>query len=142
MIVPDVNLLLYALFSTFPDHQRSREWWEGALNGDAPVGLAAPVVFGFLRLSTSRRVFAAPLSVETAVAHVTEWLARPQVEYLVDSARHAQIAMDLLVAAGTAGSLTTDAQIAAHALVAGGTVYTHDTDFARFPGVRVVDPLL
>jgi len=48
----------------------------------------------------------------------------------------------LLVSAGTAGNLTTDAQIAAVALRLDAEVQTADLDFGRFPRVRFVNPLL
>jgi uncharacterized protein len=141
MIVPDLNLLLYAVFDGFPDHSRAREWWESVLSGLEPVGLVAPVLFGFLRLGTSRRVFVNPLSLEEAIGHVETWLSRPNVEYLPDTERQFQIALGLIREAGAAGSLTTDAQIAAHALAVRGVVHSHDTDFARFTGVSRHDPL-
>jgi predicted nucleic acid-binding protein len=45
------------------------------------------------------------------------------------------------MAAGRGGDLTSDAHVAALALEHGGTVYSQDADFARFPGVRWIDPL-
>jgi hypothetical protein len=56
MIIPDVNLLLYANIIGFPEHQKARAWWEAALNGDREIGLAAPVLFGFIRIATNPRV--------------------------------------------------------------------------------------
>jgi toxin-antitoxin system PIN domain toxin len=141
LIIPDINLLLYATFTTFPLHDRARAWWEGTLNGAAPVGLVAPVLFGFARIATNRRIFDVPMTVHDAAGHIEEWLARPQVTFLPDSARHVQVAFDLLRSAGAAGNLTTDAQIAAHAVISLGTVHTHDTDFGRFERVRFLDPL-
>jgi uncharacterized protein len=141
VIVPDLNLLLYAVFDGFDEHDRARAWWEGVLTGREPVGLVASVLFGFLRLGTSRRVFVRPLTLSQAISHVEAWLSRPNVEYLPDSERHFQIALDLLRNAGATGSLTTDAQIAAHALAVRGTVYSHDTDFSRFVDVSRADPL-
>ena len=81
------------------------------------------------------------MTVDEAIEHVDDRLAHPNVEYLADGPRHLQLAFDLLRGVGAAGSLTTDAQIAAHALAVRGAVHTHDTDFARFAGVRWVDPL-
>lgn len=141
MIIPDLNLLLYATFDCFPLHAQARAWWEATLSGSELVGLTAPVVFGFLRLSTSRRVFAPPLGVEAAIAHVESWLARPQVEYLAGGERQLQLALGLLRAVGASRNLTTDVQIASHALAVQGTVYSHDTDFGRFPRVPWVDPV-
>ena len=141
MIVPDLNLLLYAVFDGFLEHPRARRWWEETLSGREAVGLSGLVLFGFLRLATSRRVFVRPLSLAQAIGHVETWLSRPNVEYLPDSPRQFQVALDLLRKVGTIGNLTTDAQIAAHALVVRGTVYSHDTDFERFAGVQRLDPL-
>lgn len=44
MIFPDINLLLYSQIEAYPEHARSRRWWEGLLNGDQEVALAAPVL--------------------------------------------------------------------------------------------------
>ncbi len=104
------------------------------------MGLCPPVVFGFLRLATSRRVFDPPMTLAQATRCVEEWLARPTVEYLADSERHLTVAMAILREVGAAGRLTTDAQIAAQARICRGTVYTHDTDFSRFE-VPWIDPL-
>jgi len=141
MIIPDLNLLLYATFTQFSHHAAARTWWEEVLRGAEPVALVAPVVFGYVRLTTNRRVFDAPLPVAVAVADVESWLANTHVLFLPDSERQLQIALDLLRDLGAASELTTDAQIAAHALVIGGTVYSRDTDFGRFPRVPWVDPL-
>jgi predicted nucleic acid-binding protein len=48
----------------------------------------------------------------------------------------------LLKSAGTAGNLTTDAQLAAIALRTGAVIYSADTDFAKFPGLPWVNPIL
>lgn len=141
MIVVDVNLLLYAVVTGFPHHVRAREWWEQTLNSATPVGLAAPAVFGFLRISTSPRVLTEPLPVTDAVAHVRQWLSRPHVRFLPPGPRHLEIAFELLSDLGTAGDLTTDVQLAALAVEYQGEVYSNDTDFARFPRVRRVNPL-
>lgn len=141
MIIVDLNLLLYASFDGFSQHDAARRWWQGVLREGRPVGLCGPVVFGFLRLATSRRVFASPMTVAEAIGCVEGWLAQPGAEYLPDSPRHLQIALELLAAAGAASQLTTDAQIAAHARMVRGVVHTHDTDFARFAGIAWVDPL-
>ncbi len=40
MIVPDINLPVYAHNDTAPQHSAARKWWESCLNGGAPVGLS------------------------------------------------------------------------------------------------------
>jgi toxin-antitoxin system PIN domain toxin len=141
VIVPDVNVLLYAVVSGFPQHARAREWWEETLNSPVRVGLTQPVIFGFLRIGTSGRVLDSPLPVADAVGYVDSWLAQPNVDLLVPGPSHLRIALNLLTDAGTAGNLTTDAQIAAYALENQGEICSNDTDFARFPSVKWVNPL-
>lgn len=141
MIVPDVNLLLYAEIDAFPEHEAARTWWEGLMNGDRLVGVAAPALFGFVRLSTSRRVLAEPLPVADALARVRAWLERPHVTFLVPGPRHLEIAFRSLERLGTAANLTTDVQLAAHAMEHGGELHSNDTDFARFEGLRWLNPL-
>lgn len=70
MILPDVNLLVYAIDETNPFHKQSREWWDELLSSTEPVGLCYPAILGFIRLTTNRRIFESPLSVDTAVGYV------------------------------------------------------------------------
>lgn len=141
MIVPDINLLLYAHLTAFPQHVAAASWWGGVLTATELVGLAPPVVLGFVRIATSRKVFDPPMTVEAAVSTVDGWFARPQVRHLDIGRGQLATALTLMRAAGTGGNLTTDALIASAALHAGGTVYSNDADFARFSGVAWRNPL-
>jgi uncharacterized protein len=140
VIVPDVNLLLYAEIDAFAQHRAAKQWWETLLNGDRQVGVAAVSVFGFLRISTNRRVFEAPLSVTEAISRVRRWLEQPNVTFLIPGTRHLDVAFQLLERLGTGSNLTTDVQLAAHAIEHGGEVHSNDSDFARFDGLRWVNP--
>lgn len=141
MIVVDVNLLLYAVVTGFSQHVPARTWWETTINSAGEVGLAAPAVFGFLRLVTNRRVLESPLPGDQAIGHVRDWLARPNVRFLAPGPAHIEIALRMLAGLGTAGNLTTDVQLAAFAIEHRGEVYSNDTDFARFADVVWVNPL-
>jgi toxin-antitoxin system PIN domain toxin len=141
VIVPDVNLLLYAELDAFAQHGAAREWWEALLNGEQRVGIASVVVFGFVRISTNRRVFTDPLPVDDAIARVRRWLEQRNVTFLVPGTRHLDTAFRLLEQLGTATNLTTDVQLAAHAIEHGGEVHSNDSDFGRFDGLRWVNPL-
>jgi hypothetical protein len=142
MIVPDANLLLYACDSTSPFHERARAWWQKCLSGDEAVGLTHPTVFAFLRISTSPRIFASPLTLALAVTHVRSWMARRVCQVLQTSGDHVATVIDLLDSAGgTAGNLVTDAQIGALAIAYRAVVHTADRDFLRFQSVRCHFPL-
>jgi len=142
VIVPDVNLLLYAELDAYPEHEPARRWLETALSGDALVGLPSVSLFGFIRIATNRRIFVDPLSSESAVGRVEAWLARPNVTFLLPGPRHLEIAFGLIKQLGTGANLTTDVQIAAHAIENQGEVHSNDTDFGRFDGLRWLNPLV
>lgn len=55
--------------------------------------------------------------------------------------RHAALLRSLLIPLGTAGNLVSDAHLAALAIEHGAELNSCDTDFARFPGLRWIDPL-
>jgi len=141
VIIPDINLLLYAQITAFPEHARARSWWEEALNGSQEVGLASPALFGFIRIGTNPRVLEPPLEVEEAVGIVEGWLKRPNVRYLLPGPRHLDLAFGLLRGLGAAASLTTDVQLAALAMEYQGELHSNDVDFTRFSGLRLVNPL-
>lgn len=141
MIIPDVNLLIYAHVAAFPEHARARRWWESLLNGQREVGVAAPALFGFLRLVSNPRVLDRPMPVDDALARVEEWLQRPHVHFVQPGPRHLEIVFSLLRHTGAAAQLTTDAQLAALAIERQGEVHSNDADFGRFPQLRWVNPI-
>jgi uncharacterized protein len=137
----DANLLLYALDETAPRHAAARTWLERQLSGQETVALSWSVLLAVLRLSTSARVFGRPLSVERAFGVLAEWLAQPCVVVVHPGHRHLAVMGELLGPIGTAGNLVTDAHLAALAIEHGAELCSCDTDFARFVGVRWIDPL-
>jgi len=141
MFVPDTNLVLYAHVDGFAQHEVAREWWEGLMNGRTEVGIGAPVLFGFVRVSTNWRVLDRPMSVEEALANVEGWLRRRHVRLLHPGPRHLEIAFGLLRRLGTAANLTTDTQLAALAIEHQSELHSNDSDFGRFPQLRWVNPL-
>lgn len=141
MILPDVNLLIHAYNIDSPVHQSAKAWWEARMSEPARIATPWIVLLGFLRITTQRRVLNSPLPVETAVKHVRSWLARPQVAILQPGPRHGDIILGLLEQVGAAGDLTTDAHLAALAIEHRATIYSRDSDFTRFEGVRWRDPL-
>ena len=141
MIVPDLNLVLYAHMKPYAEHEAARAWWEGLMNGSDDVGLASVVVFGFLRLATHRRVYTTPMSADVAATTIEGWLARPHVHLLLPGRRHLELALGLARSLGTAANLTTDIQIAALAIEHQAELHSNDSDFSRFSGLRWTNPL-
>ncbi len=141
MKLPDLNLLLYAVDGEAEAHVPARAWLEATLSGTESVGFAWTVLLGFTRISTNPAVYEQPLRVEEALAFVDAWLAQPVATIVEPTERHAAILRDLLEPLGTGGNLVSDAHLAALAIEHGGELCSRDNDFARFAGVRWVDPL-
>jgi toxin-antitoxin system PIN domain toxin len=141
MIVLDVNLLIYAYDTTCADHLRARVWLEEILSCDEPVGLPWQAISAFLRIETDQRIPGDRFTMDEAVRVVDQWMMLPQVQFLAPGAHHWSEFRRLLVDGQVRGPLTTDAALAALTIEYGGVLYTNDRDFARFPGLRWVNPL-
>ena len=141
MIVVDINLLIYAHNTGAPQHAAARAWAESAFAGPEPVRIPWAVVHAFLRLTTTGPFMTLPFSTEEAAAIVESWFAAPAVEPLDCGPRYWQVLRDVLVSANVRGALVSDAHLAALTIEHDGTLYTADTDFRRFHGLRFVNPL-
>jgi toxin-antitoxin system PIN domain toxin len=141
VILPDLNLVVYAYNRDAHHHERARAWWEHLLNASEPVAVPWVVAIGFVRLMTHRAVLVAPMTAPGAIAHVRAWFAQPNVERIDPGPPHLDVLDKLLAAAGTAGNLTTDAHLAALAIEHQCELHSNDSDFARFPGLRWRNPL-
>ncbi len=141
MILPDVNLLAYAVDETSIFHASAKAWWDDTLSSSRIIGLCYPSMLGFIRLVTNRRLFESPLSVNESVKYVESWLAQPNTTIVIPTPRHWPLLGNLLRTTGVAGNLTTNAHIAALAIEHGYTVYSNDTDFGRFSSLRWENPL-
>ena len=141
MILPDVNLLIYAHNLRAPQHPRALAWWNRCLEGHDGVALAWVVVLGFVRITTHPKIFERPLSVGDALGRVEEWLTLPQVHLIHPPQGHFQAWSTLLKQLGTAANLTTDAHLAALAIERGLVLHTTDADFSRFPGLKWRNPI-
>ncbi|MFU8847429.1 MAG: TA system VapC family ribonuclease toxin [Opitutales bacterium] len=141
MIVPDVNLLVYAYDETCPLHGKARDWWEAALSGTEPVGIPWVVVLGFTRILTHPQISANPLAVAEVRGIVTEWMDLPHLRVIQLSNQALDLFFDMLEAAEMGGNLSTDALIALHAREHSATIHSNDRDFDRFPGIKWINPL-
>jgi uncharacterized protein len=141
VIVPDVNLLVYAVHQESPEHDRARRWLDELLTGDEPVGLPWAVLLGFTRITTNARIMSAPWPIRDAVALVDSWLAQSVVSVIDPTPRHWPLLSRLLATAGRGANLTTDAHLATLCIERGATLHSADNDFARFRTLRWVNPL-
>jgi toxin-antitoxin system PIN domain toxin len=141
VILVDANLLLYAYDSSGPQHARARPWLESAFGGRESVRLALASILAFLRISTSRAVFRRPFRPGEAIGIVSGWLELPAVGLAEPTPRHWSLLETLARQGPARGPLLMDAHLAALAIEHGATLCTTDRDFARFPKLRIRNPL-
>ncbi|MFT4225710.1 TA system VapC family ribonuclease toxin [Micropruina sp.] len=137
----DANVLLYSIDRSSRQHPACAAWLSDAFSGPRRVGLPWQTIGTFLRISTHPRVFTRPLRPNQAWEIVEQWLDAPNSWIPDTSDATARILGGMIRDLDLRGNLITDAQLAALAIEHGVAVVSADTDFARFPGLRWVNPL-
>ena len=141
MIIPDLNLLLYAHREDEVHYEASSQWWQSLLDGDESVGVPWSVATGFIRIATLRGLPIPPMSSQQAMDVVEHWLAYDHVQAVDPGPQHLTILRSLLEEVGSYGNLVPDAHIAAIAIEHDAEVHTNDRGFRCFPGLRWRNPL-
>jgi len=141
VILPDVNVLVYAHRRDASRHDEYRHWLERAVAGPAPFGLSDLVLSGFVRIVTHPRVFVDPTPLPFAVAFVRAIRDLDDRVAVEPGPRHWSIFLDLCEQAGARGNLVPDAFLAALAIESGMEWITTDGDFSRFRRLRTRHPL-
>ncbi len=141
MTLVDANLLLYAEDSLSEHHEPAREWWDAQLSGANPVCLCWPVLQAFIRIGTNPRLHQRPLTLGEACERVQSWFEQPCVRLIHPTDQHWALFQKMLKAGNAVGNLVSDAHLAALALEHNCVLYSTDSDFARFPGLRWTNPI-
>lgn len=141
MIIPDVNLLVYATDNLNRHRPAAARWIEEVLSGSETVGFPWNSITGFVRISTNPRIFSVPLPVDVSLDVVDGWLAQPNATIVHPTHRHTAVLRDLLTPIGVGGDLVPDAHLAALAMEHDATLHSADSDFARFPALKWYNPL-
>lgn len=140
MIVPDINLLVYAHNSQSLNHHVATRWWEGLLNGSERIGLPWAVSTGFVRVITNPTVME-PLPALEAVDYVRHWLQHPHIAPIDPGPGYLDYFRQNVEVVGIGRNLVPDAHIAALAMEHQAELHSNDSDFGRFPGLRWRNPL-
>jgi toxin-antitoxin system PIN domain toxin len=141
VILVDANVLLYAYDSSSPQHDRARTWLETALADQPDVRIALVTLLAFVRIATNVRLFTNPFDVDEAAAIVASWLALPNVSIAEPTSSHWPAMAAAAKNAQVSGPGVMDAHVAALALASGATLCTSDKGFARFDGLKRIDPI-
>lgn len=132
MLMPDVNVLVYAYRPEATQHVTALRWLDALANGDVPFALSMAVATGFVRIVTSRSIFDRPSPLPEAFDFVDELMASDVCRPISAGAEHWRIFSRLCTSIRATGKHVADAAHAATAIEHGCTLASVDGDFARF----------
>lgn len=142
MIFLDANLLIYAVNADAPLNHQAKTWVQDTLDGQrGPVAMSWFSLIAFVRIITNPKIISAPRSLDEALQQVNAWLALPNVTLIEPGSNHLHHFEAVCRATNAKGNLITDAHLAALAIEHGCELASCDTDFAKFPGLRWINPL-
>jgi toxin-antitoxin system PIN domain toxin len=141
VILPDVNVFVYAFHTEAENHVRVRKWLEEAISSEAPYGVSDVVLSGFLRIVTHPKVFVEPAPLTKALEFAVAVRGRANAVPIAPGPRHWAIFEELCRSGQIRGNLVPDAYFAALAIESGCEWITTDRDYARFSGLRWRHPL-
>jgi toxin-antitoxin system PIN domain toxin len=141
MLIADVNVFVGAHRPEIDRHDDYRVWLERRLTGPEIFGVSELVLSAFLRLTTNHRIFAEPTPVDVGLDFCRLVRTAPASVIVQPTARHWPIFAALCSQTPARGNLVPDAYLAALAIETGASFVTRDRGFARFNGVRLLDPL-
>lgn len=136
MILPDVNVLIYAFRHDMADHAVSRAWLDRVILGEARFGISPLVLNAVVRITTGARFYPTPSALDEAFGFCDDLLEQPHCQIVEPGERHWDIFERLCLETGTRGRRVTNAWFAALAIEWGCEWITTDRDFGRFPGLR------
>jgi len=140
VILLDVNVLVLSNRIDMPRHEPARNWLEQRLADTEVVGLPDSSLAGYLRLVINHRIFPNPTSPQDAIAFCAALLGAPAARRVSPGTGHWQVFVDFINDLGLRANDIPDAHLAALAVEHGAALATSDRGFARFSGLRLVDP--
>ena len=142
MILPDVNVLVFAFRRESPQHEEYARWLTHVVGGTEEIGLHEVPLAGFVRIVTNPRIFDRPAPTGIALDFAHRLVTAPRARWLPPSgttwARFEALARG---DAGVSGNLVPDALLASLAVAHGCRLATGDRGFARFPDLDWFDPV-
>jgi len=136
MILPDVNVLIYAFRPDATNHAICNTWLNRIVAGDAPFGISTLALGALARITTNPRSYPNPSMLSDVFAFTDYLLGQPHCQIVEPGSRHWDIFRRLCIETDTRGPRLTDAWYAALAIESGCEWITFDRDYARFPGLK------
>jgi uncharacterized protein len=141
MILPDINLLIYAHNSSDANFKAANKWLDEQLNGSEITCFCWETINGFLRISTNPSAMKSPLSLRQAFTLVEFWLESPNAVLLRRTSRHLDVLKSVADSGNAHGKNFSDAVLAAVAVEHNATLATTDADFQKYDKLKFINPL-
>ena len=136
MILPDVNVLIYAFRTDVPEHALCNPWLTSVVASDARFGVSPLALNALVRITSGFRAYASASPLKDAFTFCDYLLAQPNCQVVEPGERHWDIFKRLCIETDTRGRRVTDAWFAALAIEWGCEWITLDRDYARFPRLK------
>src|SRR5262245_10061862 len=116
MILPDVNVLVYAFRSDVPQHPFATAWLSAVVKGDAKFAISRLALSALIRITTNPRSRSAASSLSEAFGFCSDLVQQPHCQIVEPGERHWEIFRRLCMETNTRGPDVTDAWYAALAI--------------------------
>jgi toxin-antitoxin system PIN domain toxin len=143
MFIVDTNVLVYAADPDSELHAQCRRRLEGWRQQASPWYLAWGICYEFLRLCSHPRIFRRPWTIAQGWEFLASILDSPAGGLLLPTLQHENVLREIIAEVPhLRGNIVHDLHTAALMREHGiRDIYTRDSDFSRFPFVKVIDPL-
>ena len=139
----DTNVLVYAHRRDSPWHERAAAVVRDLAESTAAWAIPWPCLHEFLAIVTHPRIYRPPSTLDQALTQVAAWLESPSLVLLAETEGYWTRLWEQLTAGQITGPRVHDARTAALCRLHGvHELWSADRDFSRFPGLRVVNPLV
>src|SRR2546430_997872 len=119
MLMPDVNILVYAHRQDEERHDAYAQWLKDLVDGPNPFSLSVLVAVGFTRTAPNGRISQNPPPLPIALAAIEQLASHPRCRLSLPAPSHLKDVLRLCRAASASGKLVADAQHAALAIAEG-----------------------
>lgn len=141
MILPDINLLIYAHNEADVRYPAAKQWFEDLLNSNKSACFCWETLNGFIRISTNPAAMPKPLSLAQAFNTVQGWMEQPTFVLLTPRPDHMETLRRTAIDAEAAGKRFSDAVLAAYAISYNIRFASTDRHFRMFSKLKLIDPL-
>jgi hypothetical protein len=139
----DTNILLYASDESSPHYPAAKRFLEARPDDPDLLCLAWPVLIAYQRIATHPSIFSRPLTPQEGLGNIEALLDLPRVRVVGEADGFLDVYREVTSTVVTRGNLVPDAHLIAilkqHDV---RTLYTGDTDFRKFPFLRIRNPLV